>query len=92
MKLNVKAVLIGYILSLAGSTVLGISIGFVEGYLGIGSANPMLDVLCLLVDLVMSTTGGWVAANIARRDAVAHGAATGLLSITMYWLLELLLP
>jgi putative membrane protein (TIGR04086 family) len=91
MKLSIKAVLVGCVLSLVGSTVLGMSIGFAEVGLYMDSANPLLDVLCLMVDLVMVTAGGWMAANIARRDAVAHGAVTGLLFITMYWLLELLL-
>jgi peptidoglycan/LPS O-acetylase OafA/YrhL len=91
MKLSIRAVLAGWIVDFVGSSVLFISIGFVEGVMDVDSASPGLDVLYLPAGLTMSTAGGWVAAYIAHRDIVAHGAATGLLSITMFWLLELLL-
>jgi hypothetical protein len=98
MKLNIKAILIGWITDLAGSFVTSILIGIVISVSLISGGtrpeqiaermtNSPLMSIGLLLGLMMSTVGGWVAANVARRDEVAHGVATGLLSIVMYWLL-----
>jgi hypothetical protein len=97
MKLNIKAILIGWVVDFSGSFVMSGLIGIVivaslvsNGVSPEQIAQHMTDsplmALGLLSGLVMSTLGGWVAAGIARRDEVPHGAATGLLSVAMYWL------
>jgi hypothetical protein len=50
-------------------------------------ASFPINEISLLIGLIMWTLGGWVAASIARRYALLHGAATGVLSLAMYWLM-----
>lgn len=97
MKLNIKAIVLGWIVDFAGSFVMGGLIGIVIAASLVSSGvrpeqiaeriteSPLMA-LGLVSGVLMSTLGGWVAASIARRDEVVHGAVTGLLSVAMYWL------
>ena len=100
MKLSIKAVLIGWAVDLAGSLILGLPIGIMVGVsvargvkpeqIAARIANSPVEEIGLLLGLVMSILAGWVAANIARRHPISHGAATGLLSFASYWLINLM--
>jgi hypothetical protein len=93
-KLNIKAILIGWLVDTAGTIIAGVVIGIIAGAVltakGIApnqiaeelSNSIALQKISLFIGFSLTFAGGYVAALLAKEDEIKHALMVGVLSLT----------
>ena len=91
--LSFKAILIGFLVDILGSSIVAGIIGFIIGYrLGASGVPPTeiperlaqmtgMQIVALIVGLLFSMFGGYVAALVAKENEIQNATATGVFSV-----------
>lgn len=103
-KLNVKAIIWGFIADIGASTIFAFVFGIIAGVLyalnGGSAGNFRVDyyanipsmLISLIIGLLCTTVGGYVAGKIAKRYEVLNSLAVGVLGLVIGVLFAFSLP